>query len=272
MKKPLLHVFRNTPFGRETLLQSAYICQKLNLPLSVYRPEFKSFLLYFGTDILQVDLDSSYLTDPESAPKHIAETLAECQISYKAVKPTGKSASTLPDLPVNFSLMTCPRSMSDDTRKISLGMIGSKVRRIVQTAHIPVFIPAPVFKPWDRISVLYGGSDIAAAALRLGLEIHKRSGFPLRVFSRGERSELEMRLTQQGFSSSQINSLDWHFWAGGNLVDNLYSIPHNSLVLLGAYGRNMIRETLFGSITEKVQSHLPNSMIIVGPKCDWIRS
>ena len=41
MKNSLLHVFRNTPFGRETLLLSAYSCQKLQLSLDIYLPEEK---------------------------------------------------------------------------------------------------------------------------------------------------------------------------------------------------------------------------------------
>lgn len=271
MKKPLLHIFRNTPFGRETLLQSAYFCRRLQLPLSVYLPEFKSFLLYFDSEVVQVDLDSSYLTDPDSAKGHIQEILALYQMKYSLVKPTGKSASTLPDLPIHFSLMTCPRSMSDDTRKISLGMIGTKVRRIVQTAHFPIYLPSPVFKPWTRLSVLYGGSENAAGALRLAMEINRVSNAPLQIFGQGDRGEFETQLLSQGFSEEQIKSFDWQFWAAGDIVEQLYNIPHDSLVLLGAYGKGLIRETLFGSTMEKVQSNLPNSMIVVGPKCNWIR-
>ncbi|PLY01436.1 MAG: universal stress protein UspA [Desulfuromonas sp.] len=272
MNKPLFHVFRNTPFGRETLLQSAYFCSRLNMPLAIYQPESKSFLLYFDRDVVQVDLDGSYLTDPASAEEHIREVLAPYRIKHSLVQPVSKSASTLPDLPVHFSLMTCPRSMSDDTRKIALGMIGSKVRRIVQSAHFPIFLPAPVFKPWNSLAVLYGGSDNAAAALRLALEIRRRSNTPLRIFSQGSRREFEVQMLDQGFSGELVASLDWTFWSAGDLVEQLYSIPHDSLVLLGAYGKGLIRDTLFGSTMEKVQSNLPNSMLVVGPKCDWIKT
>lgn len=44
MTMPLLHIFRNTPFGRETLLQSAYFCRRMQLPLYIYIPQFKNFL------------------------------------------------------------------------------------------------------------------------------------------------------------------------------------------------------------------------------------
>jgi len=272
MIKPVLHVFRNTPFGRETLLQSAYLCRRLQLQLSVYLPEFKRFLFYFDPEVVQVDLDASYLTDPASARDHIRDILAFYQVEYSLVSPSGKSASDLPDLPTHFSLMTCPRSMSEDTRKISLGMIGSKVRRIVQAAHFPIFIPAPVFKPWTRLSVLYGGSDNAAGALRLALDINQMCNAPLQIFSQGDRDELKLQLLSQGFAERQIESFDWQFLGAGDIAAQLYSIPHDGLVMLGAYGKGGIRESLFGSTMEKVQSGLPNSMMVVGPKCRWVKS
>ena len=272
MNKPILHVFRNTPFGRETLLQTAYFCRRLQLPLSVYLPKFKRFLLYFDPEVVQVDLDDSYLSDPATAKEHIRETLALHEVKHSLVKPTGKSASDLPDLPIHFSFMTCPRSMSEDTRKISLGVIGSKVRRIVQAAHFPIFLPAPVYKPWTRLSVLYGGSDNAAGALRLALEISRSCNAPLQLFSQGDRTEFEAQLLTQGFSAEQINSFDWQFLGDGDIVEQFYRIPHDALVLLGAYGKGTIREALFGSTMEKVQGGLPNSLMVVGPKCSWVKA
>jgi hypothetical protein len=269
MTMPLLHIFRNTPFGRETLLQSAYFCRRMQLPLYIYIPQFKNFLFYFDQNIVQIDLDDSYLTDPDSAEDHIREILTPHQVKHSLVQPTGMTASTLPDLPTYFSFMTCPRSMSDHVHKISLGMIGSKVRNIIRTANFPIYLPSPVFKPWTRLAVLYGGSKSAAGALRLALEINSISKAPLQVFSQGVRSEFESQLLSQGFSEAQIESFDWQFWTEGDIVDQLYAIPHDSLVMLGAYGKGLVRDTLFGSTMEKIQSNLPNNMLVVGPKCKW---
>ena len=269
MNKPLLHIFRNTPFGRETLLQSAYFCRRLQLPLSIHLPETTRFLMYFDPEVVQVDLDASYLNDPPSAQRHIDEILSFYQLKYKLVKPKSRSAQDLPDLPTRFSVMTCPRAMSDDTRKIALGHIGSKVRHIVQKAHFPIYLPAPVFKPWTRLCVLYGGSDNAAGALRLAIEINRRCEAPLHIYSQGDRAELEAQLLQQGFDGEQIAAFDWRFLPEGDIAHQLFEIPHDALVLLGAYGKSGIRETLFGSTMEKVQSGLPNSLMIVGPKCSW---
>lgn len=271
MNKPVLHIFRNTPFGRETLLQSAYFCKRLQLSLSIYLPEFKRFLFYFDPDVVQVDLDASYLTDPATAKEHVREILSFHQVEHQLVLPQDKSASDLPDLPTRFSFMTCPRSMSDDTRKIALGHIGSKVRSIVKASPFPIFIPAPVFKPWTRLSVLYGGSESAAGALRLAVELNRICNAPLQVFSQGEPHDLERRMLEQGFSAEQIRGFDWKFLEEGDIAQQLYAIPHDGLVMLGAYGKGTIRETLFGSTMEKVQSGLPNSLLVVGPKCRWVK-
>ena len=64
MEERLLHVFRNTPLGRETLLQSLYFCKTLDVSLQVYVPQSTQFLIYFDHDAVQVDLDGSYLTSP----------------------------------------------------------------------------------------------------------------------------------------------------------------------------------------------------------------
>ena len=47
MPLELLHIFRNTPFGRETLMQSAFFCQQMGMPIDIYVPRESQFLMYF---------------------------------------------------------------------------------------------------------------------------------------------------------------------------------------------------------------------------------
>ena len=56
MAQKLFHIFRNTPLGRETLLQSIYFCQKIGVLPTIYIPEFTKFLMYFENDVVQVDI------------------------------------------------------------------------------------------------------------------------------------------------------------------------------------------------------------------------
>ena len=76
MEPKLFHIFRNTPLGRETLLQSLFFCNTVGSSLIIYIPKHTKFLMYFENDVVQVDLDGSYLTAPETALAH-ASALAE---------------------------------------------------------------------------------------------------------------------------------------------------------------------------------------------------
>ncbi|MFW6334383.1 MAG: universal stress protein, partial [Desulfosalsimonas sp.] len=57
----------------------------------------------------------------------------------------------------------------------------------------------------------------------------------------------------------------WHFFENRPFEESLYEIPHDALLVLGAYGHGLIKELLFGSTMEIVQTVSPNSMLIVGP-------
>ena len=64
----MFHVFRNSPLGRENLLQSIYFCEQVgNLELNIYLPVQKQALMYFERTSVTLDLDSSYTRFPSTA-------------------------------------------------------------------------------------------------------------------------------------------------------------------------------------------------------------
>ena len=134
-----------------------------------------------------------------------------------------------------------------------------------------MLIPTSVYKEWNNITVFFGGSNNAGKATRFGIEISKISKFPIQLFTQAEgkpRSYYEELLEEKGLLSS-LKGLDfkWLFFEGGDIKRNLYEIPHDSLLIIGAYGHGPVREVLFGSMMELIQSYLPNNMLIVGPNC-----
>jgi hypothetical protein len=269
MAQKLFHIFRNTPLGRETLLQSIYFCKQIGVLPMVYIPEATKFLMYFENDVVQVDLDTSYLNHPETAVSHVAQLLTEAGIKPELFTPKNYTASTLPDIPTNFDFMCCPRSISDLSSKIGLGYIGPRVRRIVQAARFPVLITSPVFKPWTRIAVFFGGSANAINALRLGVRIGSLTDLKIDVYTQVERKKPEAYRTilrEKDLEAPLEKVLNqWTFFEKGRFEDNLYEVPHDALVILGAYGHGIIRDIMFGSMMEKIQSTIPNSMLIAGP-------
>ena len=271
MEKRLLHIFRNTPLGRETLLQSTYFCKTVGVQPTIYIPEYTKFLMYFDNDVVQVDLDSSYLTAPETARAHAVEIVRSQGLPEPGfIEPKNFTASTLPDIPVNFDFMCCPRSISDLSSKIGLGYIGPRVRRIVKSAKFPMLIGSSVYKPWKSIAVMFGGSNNAVNALRLGLRLSDMTGLSIDIFTQLGKHTMEdyleilrERNLAQGMEKKVRH---WEVFDSGDFEANLYQVPNDALVILGAYGHGIVKEMLFGSTMEKVQSVLTNNLLIVGPQ------
>lgn len=268
MHANLLHVFRNTPLGRETLMQSLYFCSTLDVGLTIYIPDAVRFLMYFDHDAVQVDLDRSYLNEPETAKARALALAAEAGLKPRFLSTKNRTASNLPDIPTHFTVMCCPRSVSDLSSKIGLGYIGPKVRRIIRSADFPVLLTSPVFKPWKSVAVLFGGSESALNALRSGIEVSRRSGYPLDLFVQLEQDEgyYEHRIREAGLEKAVARYCrDRYQFADGEFTHNLYDLPHDALVLSGAYGHGLIKNMLFGSKVELAQATLTNSMLVSGP-------
>lgn len=273
MDNTLLHIFRNTPLGRETLLQSLYFCSKIDSRPIIYIPQSNKFLMYFEHDVVQIDLDNSYLTSPDTAVEHATHLLKQEQVQPNFFKPKNYTASTLPDIPTNFDFMCCPRSVSDLASKIGLGHIGPRVRRIVQSAKFPVLITSPVFKKWKSIAVFFGGSSNAVKALKLGLWISEKSGMPLDIFTQIENSDSDSYknvVKNEGIEEAIKNNVrQWRFFDKGKFEENIYDVPHDTLVVLGAYGHGLIKDLFFGSKMEKIQTTISNNLLITGPNCTF---
>jgi hypothetical protein len=271
MEDRLLHIFRNTPLGRETLLQSLYFCKTVGVVPHLYIPQSTQFLLYFDHDAVQVDLDGSYLKSPQSASAHVELLARESGVGCVYLVPKNFTASQLPDIPTNFNYMCCPRTISDLSAKIGLGYIGPKVRRIVKSASFPVVLSSMVFKPWKSIMVFYGGSHNANKALRWGLHLQLQSGYPLDMFTytkNHDKDYFEQQLEDAGLLDAvRKNVRNWHRPGDGAFEDDLNTVPHDAFLVVGAYGHGLIKEMLFGSKMETIQTWMPNNMLLVGPNC-----
>jgi hypothetical protein len=263
----LLHIFQNTPLGRETLLQAAYFSKQLRASLTIYIPRHIKFLMYFDSDVVQVDLDQSYLISPDTAHDRAIKIALEAGVEPSFIEPKHFTASALPDIPTDFDFMVCPRSISNLSSKIGFGYIGPKIRYIVNAANFPVLIASHVYKPWKNIVVFFGGSANAFNALKLGFQIQNITNFPLKLFTHAETSfeAYQKEIINQG-CENELNQRveDWQFFESGNLTEYLYNVPHDALVILGAFSHGLIRDIMFGNKMDKIQTLMTNNLLIVG--------
>jgi len=272
-RSALFHVYRNTPFGRDTFLQSLHFAQKAHVPLRVYIPKHSQFLMYFPHRAVTVDLSKDFLHDSDTAKYRVEKLAEEHNLPVSFEVPTEFTALSLPDIPVSHKFMCCPRSISDLSTKIGLGYIGPKVRQIINHAAFPVLMPTAVFKEWKRIVVFFGGSNNAVRALETALSLRNECDCPLTLFTKAEgkpKDYYEEVLNKRNLYPL-VQGLDdeWLFYEEGQMKELLFNIPSDALVVLGAYGHGhgMFKDMIMGSKMEMIQSVLPNNMLIVGPNC-----
>ena len=116
----------------------------------------------------------------------------------------------------------------------------------------------------------FGGSANASAALRCARQLSDRSGAPLRIFTQAENTmEFYEEALRSSFSSesAEPNYTEWLYFEDGDMRENLYDVPSDALVVIGAYGHGVARDLFFGSKMEMIQTVLPNPLLIVGPDC-----
>ncbi len=272
MSDTLLHIWRNLPMGRETLLQSLYFARRLgNMNLKVFRPVHPTALMYFDAGLVTLDLNRSYTLFPETSGEHLEALLQDADVDWAEVRPTDYTASTLPNLPTDFTVMTCLRSMSQDPHRIGLGHIGPKVRALVKNAVFPILIPSPCFRPWNRVAAFFGGSALGLRAVETALKIASRAEAPLTVYTQlesSDRATYQAKLKPLGIETEDPKAdRGWHPFSTGSFEANLYEIPSDALVVVGAAGENVMRELIFGSKLESIQATLPNPILVVGPNC-----
>jgi hypothetical protein len=255
--------------GRETLMQSAYFCQRIGATLAIYISRHTKFLMYFEHDVVQVDMDKSYLKRPETARERASHIAGEMGLLPLFVEPKNFTASTLPDIPATFDFMSCPEAISHLASRIGLGHIGLRVPGIVSSARFPVLITRPVYKPWRSIAVFFGGSANAINALKLGFRLKTTSQMTLNVYTQLEnRLEEYKKWIQEAHLEKEFQGLvqQWFFFDTVSFEDTLYEVPHDAMLVVGAYGHGVIHDLVFGSKMEKIQSTVTNSFLIVGPK------
>jgi hypothetical protein len=272
MEKSIFHIFLNSPVGRENLIQSAYLGEKLRpRTLSVFVPTRDQCAMYCDDTVLTLDLDASYVRYPETAHDRVRLVLEQFDVNYEFFEPTSFTGGSIPDIPSDWMILSCPRGISKKFERLALGSIGPKVRSILTQASFPLFLPAGGFKPWSRVAVLFGGPGHGTSATRIADQIASRAGVPLEIFTQlGDttRDHCEASLEELNLKTRvDQEQVIWRTFESGTLEENLYEIPHDSLVVLGSGEHSLVQEFLFGTTMEKIQALLPNPLLVCGPKC-----
>jgi hypothetical protein len=224
-----------------------------------------------STGLMHVQLDESYTVLPETAQQHVEDTLTQFKCEYRFVQPPARYTGLIPPLPADWDVMACPRVISEQASRIGLGHIGPRVRALAKQAPFPILIPSMTYKPWNSVTAFFGGSQLGATAVKYAMAIARLANVPLRVHTQFvgiTESECKDALAKTGaLHNAALADVEWRTYAKGSFEENLYEVDHDSLIVAGAAGHHIIKELVFGSKLEIIQSVLPNSLVVVGPEC-----
>jgi len=264
--KRVLHVFRNTPQGRETLLGAAQLCRASRMQLHVYIPAEPRFTLQLDADLLEIPLDRSYNSDPDTARGHAEAALHTGGITPHWVEASHNLASTMPVVQGRFHVMSCPKSLSTPSPSPLPVGLGSRVRRLVRSAPFPLLIPTAPHIPWNSVTVFFAGSQHAVRALLWARVIAESAGLPIQIITHDEPGAA--RDAERALESNDLlESLGprWKVVDSPSFTSLLWEVPRESLVVAGAFGRTGVKAQILGSRTEAMIAHLPNPLFLVGP-------
>jgi hypothetical protein len=265
--KSIFHVFLSGAYGREHLLQSAYLAKSLRLPLTVYVPRMPEFVMYCSRTVISVRIDSIYLQSVETAEPHVCSLLRPFGIEFEFFKPTSFTGGALPDVPGAWSVMTCPRLVASMPSWWSSRHTGPNPKQIVRHVRFPVFIPCSVAVAWKSISMFIDDTPAGIAAARIGVEIAHRAHLPLTMYEViGSQTRPNGDTVAKVLESiPTLRQLDTRF-SEPHLVtraDALYGLPRDSLVVTGFSGARAWWTLRQQPGTQVMIDRLPNPVLAV---------
>jgi nucleotide-binding universal stress UspA family protein len=143
------------------------------------------------------------------------------------------------------------------------GLLGSVAEAVVRNSGKPVMITPENFLEIESMGLAYDGSDPAAKALKLSLELSAQAVWPLTVVVISSDAQKSTALSTEIEDVVEAQSADCAviILQGKEGEEIIKFIKEGSveLMVMGAYGHNRLRELLLGSTTSFVlrKSHIP---------------
>ena len=194
--------------------------------------------------------------------KNFQERCQESGINPELKKTIGKINQTIIEEAQNADLILMAKKGEHFHLKEG-GLLGSVAEAVVRNSGKPVLITPETFLEIESMGLAYDGSDPAAKALKLSLELSAQAVWPLTVVVISPDVQKSTALSTEIEDIVEAQSADCAviILQGKEGEEIIKFIKEGSveLMVMGAYGHNRLRELLLGSTTSFVlrKSHIP---------------
>ncbi|UCG15639.1 MAG: universal stress protein [Phycisphaerales bacterium] len=134
------------------------------------------------------------------------------------------------------------------------GLLGSNTELIVRRTEKPLLLAPDEFRAPSRVVVAYGGKEMGAHALEMGVVLADTLKLPLAILTvagdtrQGDEVQERARRLQPALSSRASFEHD-----GGDVAPTiLRRATAETLLIMGAYGHSRLYRMALGSVTEQV--------------------
>jgi len=194
--------------------------------------------------------------------KNFQERCQESGINPELKRTIGKINQTIIEEAQNADLILMAKKGEHFHLKEG-GLLGSVAEAVVRNSGKPVLITPETFLEIESMGLAYDGSDPAAKALKLSLELSEQAVWPLTVVVISPDAQKSAALSTEIEDIVEAQSADCAviILQGKEGEEIIKFIKEGSveLMVMGAYGHNRLRELLLGSTTSFVlrKSHIP---------------
>ena len=186
--------------------------------------------------------------ETERRIKRIAD---ERGVSIAIRRESGRVADVLVDAGQAASLILLGRR---GCRPGDSGRLGSNAELVVRRTHKPVLLAPLKFRAPQKVLVAYGGKDMGAVGLEMGIVIANSLQLPLSILT-VERDEQRREDIQQRAKQHQPKlgtRASFEYDTGEPAAAILRRAAPDTLVVMGAYGHSRLYRIVLGSVTEQV--------------------
>jgi len=225
----------------------------VNLPREKARIELTAKLLARGDDLIEELLQWPELKDETSGIK--ITTVVEAGIPPKRIV----------EISDDFDIVFM--GLRGEMHKYTAGLWGGTSDLVIRKGNSPVFLATTEYRPFTKVIIGFDNRPRSRQALAWGGMLGETMGFPVIVVTCGTDDDWLEEVTKEGAVISESFKTEFTYEQSdeqpARAILKAGDEHPDSLICLGAFGDQPMRELFIGSVAEEVLRHAKTPVLLL---------